>query len=360
MATAGTSNGGTASGTSGNAASGNSYSAASGSTGSSGSGWTSGNMCRSNCSLGQATVADLSAGPMVCGSSCGDGHRDVCGVGGDFSCPICATEPCDGLDLGGASCTSLGFARGTLSCTSKCQFDTSNCSGCNCGDCAPLDSHLVACTGLPTVVRPSDLAVAASDQGLALAWSTRDGAVWWQGLGVDLTPIGAPVVVLAPGTFPDVTLAAFASTPSGWALAILHQTGLEVETLDTVGALVSRFQLATGPASSGRSVGLASQAGAGPLVAWRDDAALFVAFLSVDGKTHTAPATVPLPDAAAGNVSATFVGDAFLVSTASSRGALASGPVYVIRMLLDGALDGVPKPLLQEVQMRDGYEFYKW
>jgi hypothetical protein len=144
------------------------------------------------------------------------------------------------------------------------------------------------------------------------------------------------------------------------ALAILHQTGLEVETLDTVGALVSRFQLATGPASSGRSVGLASQAGAGPLVAWRDDAALFVAFLSVDGKTHTAPATVPLPDAAAGNVSATFVGDAFLVSTASSRGALASGPVYVIRMLLDGALDGVPKPLLQEVQMRDGYEFYKW
>lgn len=46
---------------------------------------------------------------------CGDG---VIGVG----------EQCDGANLGGSSCTSLGFSSGTLSCSSVCTFSTSQCS----------------------------------------------------------------------------------------------------------------------------------------------------------------------------------------------------------------------------------------
>lgn len=40
-------------------------------------------------------------------------------------------EDCDGDDLTGETCTSLGLGDGTLACTSECTFDTSACS---CGD----------------------------------------------------------------------------------------------------------------------------------------------------------------------------------------------------------------------------------
>jgi hypothetical protein len=47
---------------------------------------------------------------------CGDGDR-------------AGSEECDGSDLGGASCSSLGFSgSGNLRCTSSCGFDTSGCS----------------------------------------------------------------------------------------------------------------------------------------------------------------------------------------------------------------------------------------
>jgi hypothetical protein len=36
-------------------------------------------------------------------------------------------EQCDGSDLGGQTCTSLGYSGGTLSCYSNCTFNTSNC-----------------------------------------------------------------------------------------------------------------------------------------------------------------------------------------------------------------------------------------
>jgi hypothetical protein len=51
---------------------------------------------------------------LVCGSSCGDGVKN----GGD---------QCDGADLGGASCLSLGFSGGSLGCTAACGLDLSTC-----------------------------------------------------------------------------------------------------------------------------------------------------------------------------------------------------------------------------------------
>jgi hypothetical protein len=46
---------------------------------------------------------------------CGNGTRD----GG---------EPCEGSDLGGATCQTLGFLTGSLACTSWCTHDTSGCT----------------------------------------------------------------------------------------------------------------------------------------------------------------------------------------------------------------------------------------
>jgi beta-glucanase (GH16 family) len=50
-------------------------------------------------------------------------------------------EDCDGADLGGATCVSLGFESGTLACDGACGFDTSSCvapacepAGVDCND----------------------------------------------------------------------------------------------------------------------------------------------------------------------------------------------------------------------------------
>jgi hypothetical protein len=66
-----------------------------------------------------AEVATLLAGGTV--SVCGDGS-----VGGD--------ESCDGADLAGADCTTLGFASGTLGCTAGCGLDVSACVASDCGN----------------------------------------------------------------------------------------------------------------------------------------------------------------------------------------------------------------------------------
>src|SRR5262249_8994911 len=54
-------------------------------------------------------------GPQVCGSFCGDDD-------------IASGEVCDGTNLGGKSCQSLGFASGTLACAVGRTLDTSGCN----------------------------------------------------------------------------------------------------------------------------------------------------------------------------------------------------------------------------------------
>lgn len=54
--------------------------------------------------------------------ACGDGRRD-------------RGESCDGRDLGGESCHSLGLGDGHLGCNDSCSFDASDCTeGGSCGD----------------------------------------------------------------------------------------------------------------------------------------------------------------------------------------------------------------------------------
>ena len=52
--------------------------------------------------------------PAVCGNNLREG-----------------SESCDGIDLGGQTCTSQGFSGGTLSCNGNCTFNTSGCTVCN-------------------------------------------------------------------------------------------------------------------------------------------------------------------------------------------------------------------------------------
>jgi hypothetical protein len=56
-------------------------------------------------------------------AECGDGERAI-------------SEPCEGADLGGATCANLGYDGGELSCDGTCNYDLSECigSGPDCGD----------------------------------------------------------------------------------------------------------------------------------------------------------------------------------------------------------------------------------
>ena len=79
-------------------------------------------------------------------SSCSNDPGAVCGNG------IAETgEDCDGFDLGGATCQSLGFDQGTLACGGLCGFDTSGCSFATCepaGSGAPCTSTINCCSGV--------------------------------------------------------------------------------------------------------------------------------------------------------------------------------------------------------------------
>jgi hypothetical protein len=71
--------------------------------------------CNGSCQL---DVSDCNGGSSVCG----DGMRD-------------RDESCDGADLAGESCNSLGLGDGRLSCNDTCSFDASGCTdGNSCGD----------------------------------------------------------------------------------------------------------------------------------------------------------------------------------------------------------------------------------
>jgi len=88
--------------------------------------------------LGGATCESLGweGGALACGATC-TYDTDLCeGTG-----PECGNdaleygEDCDGADLGGVTCSDLGFVGGALGCTSACTFDTSACSNAGtCGD----------------------------------------------------------------------------------------------------------------------------------------------------------------------------------------------------------------------------------
>jgi hypothetical protein len=81
--------------------------------------------------LGGDTCESLGFGPgsITCADDCSSIDTSQCAAApecGDGS--VNGTEECDGAQLGGETCVSLGYDGGALACSGACAFDTSSCT----------------------------------------------------------------------------------------------------------------------------------------------------------------------------------------------------------------------------------------
>jgi hypothetical protein len=133
---------------------------------------------------------------------CGDGVRD-------------APEDCDGADLGGADCTTLGFydAAG-LACTAYCTFDVNACTG-SCGD-GVVDGPEI-CDGAPPPGKScADFGFDVGALGCLPHFCTPD----FSGCGfIGWTPTFTPSAA-------DLTAVWVASARVAYAVAAVDNTGL--------------------------------------------------------------------------------------------------------------------------------------
>jgi hypothetical protein len=94
-------------------------------------------------------------GTLSCGSDCNfntSGCTKSLGICGDGK--IEAGEQCDGLDLGGATCSSLGCGTGTLKCNLDCTFNKSSCSDPTCTTSGCQNKTASDWTGLQSFTKP--------------------------------------------------------------------------------------------------------------------------------------------------------------------------------------------------------------
>jgi hypothetical protein len=232
-------------------------------------------------------MTGVGGNPFTCSPPvpvCGNSLAEVSGPG-DFIC----REDCDGADLGGETCESLGFRSGSLSCTTACRFDASKCESC-----APIDAHLLACG--TNRQAGSKVALAASDSEIAVAF-VRDGGLWVEILAPDLSILQAPNRIASL----DARNLDLLATPGGWLLAALSNS-LDVYVLDGSGAVVSSSEIASGLVFGQQTftpgVKLVSRPASGAFVLWQTTndpvsyEGLYTVPLAPDGSALAAPARI--------------------------------------------------------------------
>jgi hypothetical protein len=318
--------------------------------------------------------------PEWCGAeACGNGKIDSyrylvnnCGFSG-------ASEQCDGAELGGASCQSLGYAGGQLGCTSWCSLDRRKCltcvgAGASVKSCGP--------TGLAGVSFPRAMAVAMNGTELGMAWlesNTSDGkreahfARFGQDLAVLSETAGLGQTVASGGVSRDEYFRiSVGSLAQGWVVAIGHGVSSELVMVDAAGKIVG-----TPRSIPVAGIKVISHPGSGPLLTWNEflpdadggsedapgprdagedlDAdrpdvprdvslesllqpqpqshwATKVAILAADGLSMTSPVTILRSDGSSDGNTAAFIGDGFLVASQ-----VPSSGIAIARVELDGS-----------------------
>jgi len=97
----------------------------------------------------------FASGEMACLSDCTDFDPGNCYTCGNTNKET--AEDCDGNDFGGATCITLGFAGGSLFCTSGCQISTANCEAMEEPGGTPGGGGTGGAPGGPIGYSPGDL-----------------------------------------------------------------------------------------------------------------------------------------------------------------------------------------------------------
>ncbi len=89
------------------------------------------------------------AGTLTCLANCMGYDTSACApAAGCGDGQIGAGEQCDGGNLNGQSCGSLGFDMGALGCTAMCMYDTGNCMNVACAAEFDNCTQVQCCAGL--------------------------------------------------------------------------------------------------------------------------------------------------------------------------------------------------------------------
>lgn len=284
-------------------------------------------------------------------SLCGNGRRDTCqrcgpcgGGGGGGGGPIDAgppppwdagtccesvTEACDGADLGGATCVSLGYSGGSLRCSDGCGRDTLGCDAC-----APTEARGRCAVAPVRSLDARDLALATNGDLIALAWVERDEHV-----GVAIIDRELSIVGVNPCLgFPGARRVSLTASAMGWLLAVETREGVRVAPLRADATLIAQ-----GSSLPGAQVPIlaAGPEGGALLVFYADDAAgmpsVRAARVTALGALSRTQATLFRQPTEAQYGSAVFTGDGWLV-------AMRVDDVEVVRVGTDLSVGPVQRP----------------
>lgn len=152
-------------------------------------------------------------------------------------------ESCDGAELGGATCASLGYAGGRLRCSPVCTFDTRECSACEssprlaaCGRADVQASEESLASPSPSAV---PFALAATEREFALGWLSgwtaagKSRVVHFARFGPDLTKLSESSCAGATqlGEVGAGAAVSLVARPGGWLLAATGAGGTTVRGL---------------------------------------------------------------------------------------------------------------------------------
>jgi len=300
--------------------------------------------------------------------ACGDGKVDTClrPAQGGLCAKLPVTQACDGADLGQQTCQRQGFGSGTVACSSSCTLDVSACRECT------TDAGVLRCGDAPVGrATTSALAIAATPSEVALAWAeprdNRSPTLNFARLDSNLDAVSAvvlddPAVSVATDGFKDAPTMIVKPLPSGWVVAGYADRDLFVHAIDAAGHGVGRITLADIPVGGARTAPVvAGRPGAGPLIVWVRLGVVSAAVVSADGRTATAPITLPIDTSMmTGPLSAAFVGDAFYVAAAiyDDVSQAASAHLRLVRVAADAtsatAVDALPGIDVSNPQIIDG------
>jgi YVTN family beta-propeller protein len=169
---------------------------------------------------------------FVAQASCGNGNIEP-------------GEECDGVTLGGATCSSRGFSGGTLGCTLSCEFDTSQCEGGPRAYITNVLSNSVSVVSTATNVVEETIRVGREPRGIAISpdaasayvTNARDNTVSVIDLATN-TVTGEPIPVgRSPQgvAFSPHGKKAYVVNGLGNSLSVIHTATREVEVVLPVG-----------------------------------------------------------------------------------------------------------------------------